>query len=123
MVDFRIGLMGATLAAALGACAGAGLGQAVRGDIEKQMASAQPMITACYRSALQRNRKLAGRMMVRIKTDPKSGHFTRARVVETQLPDTALEQCVIETVAALTLEQPTKTSVEANFPLDFAPLN
>lgn len=102
-------------------CGGAGLGKEVRPDIEKQMASAQPMITACYESALQRDRKLRGRMMIRIKTDPATGRFHRARVASTQVADQQLQQCVIETVAALKLDKPTKTSVEADYPIDFAP--
>lgn len=102
-------------------CGGAGLGKEVRPDIEKQMGSAKPMITACYESALQRDRKLRGRMMIRIKTDPATGRFHRAHVASTQLADQQLQQCVIETVAALKLEKPTKTSVEADYPIDFAP--
>ena len=112
----------AVMCAALG-CAGTGLGKEVRPDIEKQMASAKPMITACYQSALQRDRKLRGRMMIRIKTDPKTGKFHRARVASTDLADKALQQCVIETVAGLSLAKPTKTSVEADYPIDFAPAN
>ena len=104
-------------------CAGSGLGNKVRPDIEKQMASAKPMIKACYASALQRDRKLRGRMLIRIKTDPKTGKFHRARVASTQLADSQLQQCVIETVAELSLEKPTKTSVEADYPIDFAPAN
>jgi len=104
-----------------GGCAAAGFGKEVRPDIEKQMASAEPMIKACYTSALQRNRKLRGRMVVRIKTDPDTGRFHRAKIATTELPDTGLEQCVIQTIAQLALEKPTKTSVEADFPLDFLP--
>lgn len=104
-------------------CAGAGLGKEVRPDIEKQMDSAKPMITACYEAALQRDRKLRGRMMIRIKTDPKTGKFHRARVASTELADQELQQCVIQTVAGLSLAKPTKTSVEADYPIDFAPAN
>ena len=103
-------------------CGGTGFGKAVRPDIEKQMNSAKPMITACYQSALQRNRKLSGQMLIRIKTDPKTGRFHRARVAHTDLPDKGLEQCVIQTIAQLSLEEPTKTSVEADYPIHFSPI-
>lgn len=107
----------------LGGCASTGFGKEVRPDIEKQMGSAEPMIKACYASALQRNRKLAGRMVIRLKTDPETGRFHRARIASTELPDKALEQCVIQTVSQLALSKPTKTSVEADYPIDFAPAN
>ncbi len=103
-------------------CGGTGFGKAVRPDIEKQMNSARPMITACYQSALQRNRKLSGQMLIRIKTDPKTGRFHRARVARTDLPDKGLEQCVIQTIAQLSLEKPTQTSVEADYPINFSPV-
>lgn len=104
-------------------CGASGFGKEVRPDIEKQMASAKPMITACYQTALTRNRKLAGQMMIRIKTDAKTGRFHRARIAQTELPDKQLEQCVIETIAGLSLEKPTKTSVEADYPINFSPAN
>ncbi len=106
-----------------GACASTGFGKEVRPDIEKQMGSAQPMIKACYASALQRDRKLAGRMVIRIKTDPKTGKFHRARVASSEIADQGLQQCIIQTVAGLSLEKPTKTSVEADYPIDFTPAN
>jgi hypothetical protein len=105
------------------ACAGAGFGTAVRQDVATQMDSAKPMIEACYASALQRDRKLRGRMVIRIKTDPETGRFHRARVASSEIADQALQQCVIETVAGLSLKEPTKTSVEADYPIDFAPAN
>ncbi|HUH01783.1 MAG TPA: AgmX/PglI C-terminal domain-containing protein [Kofleriaceae bacterium] len=114
-------ISGALALALIVGCGGAGLGKEVRPDIEKQMASAEPMIEACYASALQRDRKLRGRMMIRIKTDPKTGRFHRASVASTELADQGLQQCVIETIAALSLDKPTKTSVEADYPIDFAP--
>lgn len=119
----RTAIVAIAIAAAVAVvgCAGAGMGKGVRSDIETQMTKAQPMLTACYASALQRDRKLRGRMVIRIKTDPKTGRFHRARVASSELDDAQLQQCVIETVAALSLEQPTKTSVEADYPVDFAP--
>ena len=102
-------------------CASTGLGKEVRPDIEKQMASAKPMITACYQAALQRDRKLQGRMLIRIKTDPKTGKFHRAKVASSDLQDPALQQCVIQTVANLSLSKPAKTSVEADYPIEFNP--
>ncbi len=106
-----------------GACASTGFGKGVRPDIEQQMGTAEPMIKACYASALQRDRKLSGRMVIRIKTDPKTGKFHRARVASSEIEDQGLQQCVIQTVAGLSLEQPTKTSVEADYPIDFTPAN
>lgn len=101
-------------------CAGSGFGSEVRTDIKKQMDSAQEEITACYATGLQKNRKLKGRILVAVKTDPATGRFHRARVKESSLGDKEVEQCVIAAVAALKLDKPTKTSVEADYPIDFA---
>ena len=107
------------LLGALG-CAGSGFGKEVRTDIEKQMRSAEEEITACYAAGLQKNRKLQGRILVAVKTDPATGKFHRARIKESTLKDKEVEACVIAAVASLRLDKPTKTSVEADYPIDFS---
>lgn len=107
---------------AVAGCAGAGFGQATRTDIEKQMATAEPMIQSCYASALQRDRKAAGTMVVRVKTDPETGEFRRASVASSDINDPQLDQCVLGTVTKLKLDEPTKTSVEADYPIEFTPI-
>lgn len=110
--------LGAVMAVALAAC-GAGLGSAVRTDIKKQMDSAHDVITACYVSALARDRKLEGTMVIGVKTDPATGKFQHARVKSSDFRDKDLEQCVIGAVAQLKLDKPTSTSVEADYPITF----
>lgn len=120
LLPFCAAVSFATLAFAAAGCAGSGFGSEVRTDIKKQMDSAEEEITACYATGLQKNRKLKGRILVAVKTDPATGRFHRARVKESSLGDKEVEQCVIAAVAALKLDKPTKTSVEADYPIDFA---
>ncbi len=107
---------------ALCGCAGAGFGKAVRADIQKQMGTAEPMIQSCYASALQRDRKATGTMVVRVKTDPETGEFRRASVTSSEINDPQLDQCVLGTITKLKLDEPTKTSVEADYPIEFTPV-
>ena len=100
-------------------CGGAGLGSDVRKDIEKQMETTREMVTACYTAALDRDRKLKGTLTVQVKTDPKTGAFTRTRIKDSTLGDKSLEECVIGSISKLKLDKPTSTSVEADYPIQF----
>jgi hypothetical protein len=112
----------AVLAAVVG-CKSSGMGTDVRNDVSLRMASVSTPIATCYEDALKRDRKLRGRMVLTFSTAPGSGKFTGVSIVENEVRDTALEQCVIGHVSTLTLAQPTKTSVSITYPLNFTPSN
>ncbi len=105
------------------ACGGSGLGANVRSDIRTQVATIQEPVAACYEAALERDRKLRGRMLVGFDAAPKTGEFTNVHIVESELSDPDLERCVTEHVARLRLSTPQKAKVAASYPLDFAPTN
>lgn len=119
-----IGIGLAVAAALAGAgCKSSGMGTAVRDDISLRMASVNTPIATCYEEALKRDRKLRGRMVLRFSTAPGSGKFTGVEIVENEVRDQALEQCVIGQVSTLALAQPTKTAVAVTYPLNFTPID
>ena len=65
-----------TLAIALAACGGAGLGKDVRDDIAARMQSAQPDIQGCYADALKTHHKLKGVLVLSFAAAPNTGQFT-----------------------------------------------
>ena len=102
-------------------CASAGMGTAVRTDITAQMQAASSPITACYKTALQSNRKLRGYMVLSFAAEPSSGKFVDGYVVRDELNDATVRQCVLGEVAKLKLSKPQSTKVLVNFPLHFQP--
>lgn len=119
----RTVLMGLAAAAMLTlGCSRAGMGDAVRMDISARMATTEKPIATCYHAALQKNRKLRGRMVVSFTAAPNTGKFTDVAIVSSDLGDKELESCVLTAVGGLTLETPQKTSVAATYPLDFSPV-
>ena len=103
-------------------CSRAGMGDAVRTDITARMATTENPIAACYHTALERNRKLRGNMVVSFTAEPNTGKFTDVQVVSSSLNDKELESCVLTSIGGLSLETPQKTAVAATYPLEFSPL-
>ena len=120
---FVIGLAGLALSLACFACGGSGLGKEVRTDVSKRMNTARDPIAACYEQALQRNRKLQGRMVLEFTAAPDTGKFTNVKVVRNDLRDTELTECVVSEVGELALAKPQKTAVSVTYPLQFSPLD
>ena len=104
-------------------CKSSGLGTDVRNDVSLRMASVNQPISSCYEEALKKNRKLKGRMVVSFSTEPGTGQFSGVSIVENEVQDPALEQCVIGQVSTLKLAQPTKTAVAITYPLNFSPID
>lgn len=102
-------------------CASAGMGTEVRTDITAQMQAASSPISACYKTALQTNRKLRGYMVLSFAAEPSSGKFVDGYVVRDELNDASVRQCVLGEVAKLKLSKPQSTKVLVNFPLHFQP--
>lgn len=105
------------------ACGKTGLGKSVHNDIQARMQTVQEPIAACYETALQDNRKLRGRVEVSFTAAPETGAFENVEITQNELGDDTLDQCIIDQVSSLTLEEPQKTSIGASYPLDFAPTN
>ena len=102
-------------------CAGACMGTEVRTDITAQMQVASSPIAACYKTALQSNRKLRGYMVLSFAAEPSSGKFVDGYVMRDELNDAGVRQCVLGEVAKLKLSKPQSTKVLVNFPLHFQP--
>jgi hypothetical protein len=111
--------LGASLLAA--ACSNTGLGGAVRTDITARMETTRDPIAACYATRLKANRKLKGLIVLAVTAEAKTGQFTEVKIRRDELGDPDLNDCVVAEVSKLKLEQPTKSPVQFEYPLQFAP--
>lgn len=102
-------------------CGGSGMGAKVRADVTARMQIAEPSITSCYGSALQRNRKLRGMLVLSITAEAKTGQFKNVNVTRDELGDTELRKCVLDEVGKQKLEKPQSTNITFAYPLRFAP--
>lgn len=109
------------LLSASAGCGGTGMGEKVRADVTARMQTAEPTLTACYGSALQRNRKLRGMLVLSITAEAKTGQFKNVNVTRDELGDTELRKCVLDKVAEQKLEKPQSTNITFSYPLRFAP--
>jgi hypothetical protein len=116
-------ILPAVAAIALAACARTGTGPAVRADITARMVSVQAPLAACYKKALQSNRKLAGLIVLDFRAKPGTGEFTDLQLSRDELNDASVRQCVLDQVGALKLEAPQKTAIQVSYPIRFAPEN
>jgi acyl-coenzyme A synthetase/AMP-(fatty) acid ligase len=107
--------------AALGACSHTGLGGAVRSDITARMQTAQDPIAACYAEQLKENRKLKGTMVLSATAAATTGQFEQVKITRDDLADAKLGKCVVDEVSKLKLAEPTKSPVQFEYPLAFAP--
>jgi hypothetical protein len=106
---------------ALAGCSHTGLGDAVRTDISARMQTVRDPVTTCYAKRLKANRKLRGTMTVAVTAEAKTGQFTNVRVAADGVGDAELQSCVVTEVSKLKLAEPTKSAVEFEYPLAFAP--
>lgn len=121
----KVSFLSALLLCALGAggagCAKSGMGAEVRTDISGRMQSAEPSISTCYATALQRSRKLKGMIVLSITAASGSGQFKNITVTRDEIGDTELKTCVIGEVGKQKLEKPPKTNITFTYPLRFSP--
>ncbi len=97
------------------------MGEKVRADVTARMQVAEPTLTSCYGSALQRNRKLRGMLVLSITAEAKTGQFKNVNVTRDELGDTELRKCVLDKVSEQKLEKPQSTNITFSYPLRFAP--
>lgn len=116
-----ITLLAAVALVGAAGCSKAGMGASVRADVTARMESARDPIVACYASALEKNRKLAGTLVVSFRAAPTSGSFESVQVVRDDVGDPAVTECVLAEIAKLKLATPQKTALAITYPIDFAP--
>ncbi len=103
------------------ACSNTGLGGAVRTDISARMQTVRDPIASCYAERLKANRKLKGSMILSVTAAATTGQFEDVKVARDEVGDAELSTCVLAEVSKLKLEQPTKSAVQFEYPLAFAP--
>ena len=109
--------IGAQTAAAAGdATVKGGLDQAVIRRIIQQHIGE---VKRCYEGALEKNKDLAGRVVVRF-TIQLDGKVTSSGVAETSLGSPPVERCITDAVATWIFPKPRGGQVEVNYPFVFA---
>jgi hypothetical protein len=121
----RLSIIALVFAACLAAagCKSAGMGPETRADITAQMKLAEPPIQACYADALKKNRRLKGRISLRLVAEASTGQFKNINVLRDEPRDPAITQCVVGEIGKLKLSKPTKSSVQIDQPINLMPNN
>jgi len=104
-------------AALLAGCS-SGLDRAVQQDIYTQIRSQQPTVARCYAAALKRNPRLQGQMVVSFRVT-EGGDFSEVAVLQSQVADRRLQQCVARGTDTLTLGRSIDRPVLVTYPLAF----
>jgi hypothetical protein len=112
--------LGLALTTGMG-CAKNGMGAMVRTDVSARMETAQPSITSCYGTALARNRKIRGMLVLSITAEASTGQFKNITIARDELGDPELKKCVIDEVVKLKMATPQKTNITFSYPLRFDP--
>lgn len=107
----------AMMVALLGGCS-SGLDQAVQQDIDAQIRSQQPTLARCYAAALQRDARVQGQMVVSFRVT-ESGDFSEVAVLQSQVADPGLQQCVVRRTDQLALTRKLDRPVLVTYPLAF----
>jgi hypothetical protein len=115
-------VLAASLGLAGAACSRAGMGDAVRQDVTRQMEKTRDPIAACYKAALERNCRAGGLVVVQFVSAATSGKFEQVSIVRDDVRDAKLASCVVDAVAAQKLDTPQKTQVAvSSYPLELTP--
>jgi hypothetical protein len=100
-------------------CAGGGVSQAVKKDLEKTVAAHQEPIQLCYRQALAGNAALEGEIVLKFEIEEGKRALSKVKVDKTTLNEPSLEQCVVQETSELTLSNPPEAKLAVTYPLKF----
>ena len=115
-------ILAATIAALLTSTAGcASLAPTFKNELNTTLHAAKPQLTQCYSQALKGNRRLAGRVVLRLTVQRKSTALSNVSVVSLRRTDPTFEQCVAGVAQGLQVPNPPAVTVYAHYPLFFGP--
>jgi hypothetical protein len=77
------------------------------GAVERAAAPLETEVAGCYRAGLERDRKLWGRIELRIDLD-RHGRVRAARQVESRFPDYQVVRCVEDALSSVTFPAPAR---------------
>jgi hypothetical protein len=112
-----------SLVLALAACKSAGMGPETRADIAAQMKLAEAPIQECYAGALKQNRRIKGRISLRLFAEANTGQFKNISVLRDEPKDPAITRCVVGEIGKLKLSKPPGSSVQIDQPILLMPSN
>jgi hypothetical protein len=95
---------------------------ALQADINKQLFARQPAMSTCYKAALQRDKTSRGTMTLGFNIPAESVLVGVVRMVNSEIKDRQLQQCVLSKAQGLKLSTPFFRPVEVTYPVSFAPM-
>ncbi len=115
----RVAIASLVLAIGGAACAGGGVSQAVKQDLEQTVAAAQGPIQLCYRQALETNAAAEGDIVLEFEVEKGKRELVNVKVETTTINEPKLEQCVVQETAELSLSKAPETKVAVTYPMHF----
>jgi hypothetical protein len=94
---------------------------AYRSAVRELLEQKRPDLQACYKSSYDADQSAQGRVVAKFQVEPKTGQVVKPEIVpEGTTANEALKQCVLSSLAGLTLAPPDQRMGEATFIWDFA---
>ena len=112
-----------SLCLAVAGCKGAGMGPETRADITAQMKTAEDPIQACYADVLKKNRRVKGRISLRLVAEANSGQFKNISVLRDEPGEPEITKCVVAEIGKLKLSKPTSSQVQIDQAINLMPNN
>lgn len=104
-------------------CKSAGMGAETRADITAQMKAAEDPIQQCYADALKQNRRLKGRISLRLVAEANTGQFKNISVLRDEPGEPAITKCVVAEIGKLKLSKPASSQVQIDQAINLMPNN
>lgn len=94
---------------------------AYRIAVRELLEQKRPDLQACYKASYDADQTAQGRVVARFQVEPKTGKVVKPEIVpEATTANEALKQCVLSSLAGLTLAPPDQRTGEGTFTWDFA---
>jgi len=115
-------ILAAAIAGLMTGTAGcASLAPTFKNELNSTLHAAKPQLTQCYSQALKSNRRLGGRVVLRLTVRRNFTALSNVSVVSLQRTDPTFEQCVAGVAQGLQVPNPPAVTVHAVYPLFFGP--
>ena len=111
------GILAIAASLALGAC---GVGDA-QSHLRTAVDARQASLNECYRQALERSEETSGVMHVRLHMPKGANAVEQVEVMDSNLGDEALEQCVVGALDGVRIDEAPKANMAVDYTFRFSP--
>jgi hypothetical protein len=100
-------------------CAGGGVSQAVKKDLERTIANNHQPIALCYKEALETNAALQGDVVLKFEVEQGRKQLSKVKVEKTTINEPSFEQCLVQETSELSLSKAPEAKLAVTYPLKF----